>query len=570
MGPVQEANPMSRSRASFALALILLLGSALAVAAAGGPGAAPGKDIRVLVLSGQSNHDWKSTTPKLVGILQSGGRSEVDVCNTPGTLTARDLAPYDVLVSHWNAFGLDPAASAWPEETKRAYLDFVRRGKGHVVVHAGSASFADWPEYLELTLGTWKPGQSSHGPSHEFPVRMEDVRHPVTAGLAPFTTYDELWNAPGLADGAEVLASSYSAPDQGGTGRWEPSVLAGRYGQGRSLTILLGHDAAAMDNAGFQALLLRAVEWAATGRVAPAPAAAPAGPWRWEMEGSSLALVGPGGPLWRFRYGQALDHVYFHPLRTTSGKLMTWDRPPDHIWHHGLWFSWKYINRVNYWEVDPKTGHPAGRTSWSNVRVSFGRALEARITLDLDYRPVGAPSPVLTEKRTTVVSRPDAEGVYTIDWNCAFTAHADALLDRTPLPGQPGGGVSGGYAGLSLRLGRGLSDRQVMTSDGPVTVWTDDRYRARHVGLDYAGLIGGEPAGIAIVDHPSNPRSPTPWYVISSPGFSWFTPALLCHEPLALRAGDALVLRYRVFVHDGRWGAERLRREAARFAADKE
>jgi len=325
-----------------------------------------------------------------------------------------------------------------------------------------------------------------------------------------------------------------------------------------------------MDNAGFQALLLRAVEWAATGRVSPAPAAAPAGPWRWEMEASTLALVGPAGPLWRFRYGESLDHVYFHPLRTTGGQLMTWDRPPDHIWHHGLWFSWKYVNKVNYWEVDPKTGRPAGRTSWSNVHVSFGQANEARITMDLDYRPVGASAPVLTEKRTIVVSRPDAEGVYTIDWTCAFTAVADALLDRTPLPGQPGGGVSGGYAGLSLRLGQGLSDRQVMTSDGPATVWTDDRYRARHVGLDYSGLVNGAPAGIAIVDHPSNPRSPTPWYVISSPGFSWFTPALLCYEPLALRAGETLTLRYRVLVHDGRWDAERLRREAARFAADKE
>jgi len=211
---------MNRRVALFTLGLILLAGRSSPLPAAGDPGPAAGADIRVLVLSGQSNHDWKSTTPKLVEIMQSGGRLEVDVRNTPGTLTARDLAPYDVVVSNWNAFGLDPAASTWPAATRKAYLDFVRRGKGHVVVHAGSASFADWPDYLKLTLATWKLGQSSHGPNHEFPVRIEDVRHPVTAGFAPFTTFDELWNAPGLADGAEVLASSYSASDQGGTGRW--------------------------------------------------------------------------------------------------------------------------------------------------------------------------------------------------------------------------------------------------------------------------------------------------------------------------------------------------------------
>ncbi len=82
-----------------------------------------------------------------------------------------------------------------------------------------------------------------------------------------------------------MLASSYSAPDKGGTGRWEPAVLAGRFGKGRSLTILLGHDAEAMDNPGFQALLLRAVEWAATGRVSAGQARERSGPWRWEEAG---------------------------------------------------------------------------------------------------------------------------------------------------------------------------------------------------------------------------------------------------------------------------------------------
>ena len=49
--------------------------------------------------------------------------------------------------------------------------------------------------------------------------------------------------------------------------------MSGGFGRGRSLTILLGHDAEAMDNPGFQALFLRAVEWAATGRVEPRQAA---------------------------------------------------------------------------------------------------------------------------------------------------------------------------------------------------------------------------------------------------------------------------------------------------------
>ena len=294
------------------------------------------------------------------------------------------------------------------------------------------------------------------------------------------------------------------------------------------------------------------------------------GGWRWEKEtGSSLALVGPGGPLWQFHYAADGDHVYFHPLRTTDGRLLTWDSPPDHLWHHGLWFSWKYINKVNYWEIDPKTGHPAGRTSWTNVRVSTGNDLEARIEMDLDYRPVGEAAPVLTEKRTIEVSRPDAEGVYAIDWTSAFEAAADVVLDRTLPPWEPGGQFNGGYAGLSLRLAEGLLDREVMTSDGPAETWTNDRYRGRHIGLDYSGLVDGRPAGIAILDHAGNPRTPTPWYVIRSAPMSWFNPAVLCYEPLSLHPGDTFVLRYRVLVHADRWDAGRLKKEAARFSGDK-
>jgi type 1 glutamine amidotransferase len=524
--------------------------------------------IRVLILSGQNNHEWKATTPRLREILERGGRFKVDVAESPGLLTARSLEPYDVILSNWNSFGRGPEGEDWPDETKRAYVDFVRDGKGHAVVHAGGASFPGWKEYGVLTLGTWKNGQTSHGPRHEFPVRIDVPSHPITAGMKTFRIQDELWNRPGIADGAEVLASSYSAPDKEGTGRWEPAVLVGRFGKGRTFTLLLGHDAEAMDNAGFQALLRRGIEWAATGRVAEATGTGVNG-WRWEKEGNtSLALVGPAGPLWQFRYGAELDTPYFHPLRTTDGRTLTLDRPPDHLWHHGLWFSWKFINGVNYWELDPKTGRPAGRTTWQNVRVSSRENHTARMSLDLAYEPVGENVPVLTEKRTVEVTAPDKEGVYALDWTGIFTAVREALLDRTPLPGEPGGQVWGGYSGLSLRLARDLGERQVMTSDGQVPEMKDDRYRGRHVAMDYSGLIGGYAVGVAILDHPHNPRSPTPWYVIVSPEMSFFTPALLCYEPMLLRQGARITLRYRVFIHPGRWDAARLRTEHERFSRE--
>jgi len=547
---------VNRRAESAALAGILCLGLLLG----------PAKPVRVFLLSGRNNHDWKSTTPKLKAILEESGLFAVDVTEKPEQLTAQSLKPYDVILSNWNAFGQDPSALGWPAETRRAYLDFVRRGSGHVVVHAGSASFPDWEEYGRLTLATWKNGLTSHGPRHEFPVRIDNADHPVTAGMKPFKIFDELWNRPGLAAGAEVLASSYSAPDKEGTGQWEPAVLAGRFGKGRSITILLGHDAEAMDNPGFKALLKRSLEWAATGRVT-STAGTSARAWRWEKEdGSSLTLVGAAGPLWQFRYGADLDIPYFHPLNTTDGRTLTWDRPPDHLWHHGLWFSWKFINTVNYWEIDAKIGRPAGRTSWKDVRVIAERDGSAHIAMALAYKPAGEDLSVMTEKRTIEVSAPDAVGVYAVDWTGVFEAVREVVLDRTPLPGEPGGQVWGGYSGLSLRLAGSLAERQAMTSDGPVNNFVDDRYRGRHLAVDYSGLVDKKPAGVVILDHPRNPRTPTPWYVIRSAEMSFFTPAILCYERLTLQPGERIILRYRVLVHPGRWDAARLLEEYERFS----
>ena len=191
--------------------------------------------------------------------------------------------------------------------------------------------------------------------------------------------------------------------------------------------------------------------------------------------------------------------------------------------------------------------------------------LAARIALDLAYRPAGEHAPVLTEERTIEARPPDAEGTYSMDWTCAFRAVEDVVLDRTPIPGEPGGQGWGGYAGLSLRLAAAVDERRVVSSDGPVSEMHEDRYRGRHAAVDYSGLSDGRPVGIAVLDSPRNPRSPTPWYVIRSAEMSFFSPAVLGEEPMTLKAGGRLTLRYRVIVHPGRWDAARLGAEHAEY-----
>ena len=173
---------------------------------------------------------------------------------------------------------------------------------------------------------------------------------------------------------------------------------------------------------------------------------------------------------------------------------------------------------------------------------------------------------MLTEERTIESGPPDAEGTYSMDWTLAFRAVQKVVLDRTPIPGEPGGQGWGGYSGLSLRLAAALAERGVASSDGPIIEMPEDRHRGRHTAVDYSGLVDGEPEGIAVLDNPRNPGSPTPWYVIRSAEMSFFSPAVLCYGPITLEAGQRLTLRYRVIVHHGRWDSTRLNAEYAKYS----
>jgi type 1 glutamine amidotransferase len=551
----------------------------------GPPSAANAADqLRVLLLSGANNHDWRTTTPRLKEILENSGRFSVDVLEQTHQMTAEMLAASDVIVSDFNTFtsrNQPPRDDGWSEQTKSAYIDFVRGGKGHVAVHAGSSSFYDWPEYQELVISSFKVGQTDHGLRHTFPVRIDVDDHPITRGMKAFTTLDELWHNAPVQEGATVLASAFSSEESKGSGKFEPVAMVRPFGRGRSFTLLLGHDVKAMESGGFQALLARGTEWAASGEVTILPTGrlpkakdhAMPNTWEgllWKAGDDAIALMaGDDRVVWQFNYGGSASKPYFHPLALPGGPTLTWQSPPDHPWHHGLWFCWKLINGVNFWEEDPQTGRSDGSTEWSRVQIMTREDFSARIGMRLDYR-IGEEEPVLSEQRFVNVSPPDADGTYHLDWTMTFTALRDVLLDRTPLPEEPDGKVWGGYAGLSVRLAAGLADRQVVSGDGEVT-FKDDRFRGRARAVDYTGRLEGgeveqEVGGVAILDQPGNLNSPSPWYVIMSDPMSFFSPAVICYHPHSMKAGESMTLRYRVIVHRGRWDQARVLQEYAAFA----
>ena len=243
---------------------VLCLATALMLSAAAGLAGAESKSaLRVLLLTGQNNHNWKETTPALQKILTTSRRFTVEVTEHPEQCPPEALRTCDVVLSNWNELG---PVKSWPEPFRNALLEFVRNGGGFVVVHAGGTMFGDWLEFQKLIGATWGAG-TGHGARHAFEVKFTDVPHPITQGLVPFKITDELWHRMVAQPDKQILATAFSAPAKGGSGKDEPMVMVTQFGKGRGFNLVLGHDLQAIENPNFQTLLLRGTEWAATGRV---------------------------------------------------------------------------------------------------------------------------------------------------------------------------------------------------------------------------------------------------------------------------------------------------------------
>jgi type 1 glutamine amidotransferase len=537
---------------SLRLLLILLLAGVSA--GCNRPTGTGGPPLRLLLLSGSGNHEWQATTAFLKDMYERSGLFEVRVVLHPDSLDYHLLSRCDVLVNNRNIW--PEKACDWSEKAFSGLMRFVEAGGGFVTIHAAGAYCYDRPEFQRLSLATW--GDSTwHGEIGPHRVLIHHPDHPVTAGMAPFWTVDELWVDAGITEDAEVLCvANPDAPT--------PVVLAAMQGKGRLFCNLLGHDVRAMRNSGWQALTVRGTEWAARGAVStalpPALRAAQeedADRCTWVESDSSIALHQGGRVLWQFNHRGISGKPFFHPLALTDGTILSALHPADHPWHLGLWHSWKFINGVNYWEYKPEAPWDyAGETVVTLFSAATNPDFSAELNLEIDYRPEGGAT-LLREQRNIQISSPDADGEYFLDFDQHFEAIEETVLDRTPLPGEPEGKSWGGYAGLSMRFSQDLFDPRFINSDGSSSKAHGDTGPWKYYGLK---SIQGRPCGIAIFDHPGNPRHPARWFVEDSPAdpFYYFGPAPLFEAPIRLAPGQSLRFRYRVLVLPGEMSYDEL------------
>ena len=210
------------------------------------------------------------------------------------------MSSFKPVFSDYDLVVLDYNGDRWPAETDAAFLEYVRNGGGVIVYHAADNAFAGWEEFNKIiALGGWEgrdensgpyyylvngepildksPGPGgSHGEQREFTLTQRCSEHPIVKGLPAVWMHaqDEMYDSMrGPANIKELLYSGYAIKERGGSGKEEPLIFTVDYGDARIFHIMLGHcgptaeDNPAMQCAGFQTLLLRGAEWAATGKV---------------------------------------------------------------------------------------------------------------------------------------------------------------------------------------------------------------------------------------------------------------------------------------------------------------
>jgi len=519
--------------------------------------------IRVLILSGKNNHEWQKTTPMLSRIFKESNFFSINITGQPDTLSYKELKKYNLIISNWNS---------WPDNKMRMngnwendYLRFVNEGGGVLTFHAGASSFYDWEAYHRIGIGRWGK-DTRHGPATLGKVYGFDQKHPITKGISEFYIMDEIWENSDIYPGSRAIGSLSATDGKDGHPINTPSVFVSQIGKGRSFFTTLGHDERALLNSGLQILLLRAAQWCAGKEVT---VEVPSGMkkvknlgkdhFSWAQTDTSLTLSNHSETVWQYNFNNRFGKPYFHPI-SVNHSVLTCVSPPDHPWHLGLWYSWKYINGVNYWEYTDKfrtaeTGYKSeGITEIVEKEIKTNTDFSSEILMKIFYHPVNG-STVLSEERILSISCPFPDGSYLIDVEHLFKALTDnVILDRTPIIGESGGQSWGGYAGLSARF------NQDFTAPGIISL--GDSAKCKKCKWMYMGFnnLAGEKVGIAILTHPIFTTNSTSWYVISDQKipFYYYSPAILFDNKIVLKKGETLHLKYRIWMLSGIISKEKL------------
>jgi hypothetical protein len=259
--------------------------------------------------------------------------------------------------------------------------------------------------------------------------------------------------------------------------------------------------------------------------------------------------------------GPEVAKPFLWPLRAASGIYITrmWpmetvpeeaDATKDHRHQRGLWFAHAKVNDLDFWNIDPANQNP------------YNRPDRGKIVLD----KIG--KIITNDKQGSIAATfkwTNKEGDQLLTESRVMTFYADPTLRTfdldiilTAIKEVTFGDEKDGMLGIRLRPaiqeqgGTGvITNADGLTTEKPL--WGKPSN-----WCDYSGDLNGEKVGVAILDHPANPRHPVRWHArayglfAANPfGLAAFTNDKSQNGAVNLQPGQSLHYRYRIVIHPG-------------------
>lgn len=281
------------------------------------------------------------------------------------------------------------------------------------------------------------------------------------------------------------------------------------------------------------------------------------------------------GKLFTEYFFKDVPRPYCYPMIGPKGAPMTRNWPMkdvpgeehDHPHHKSFWFAHGEINGSDFWTdgKGTKTVHQ------KFTKVSSGQ--NEGIIQSSNQWTDKAGTVVCTDERTLrIYNRPDAERL--LDFEITLTAgNADVTFGDTK---------EGSFAlrlAETMRLkpnkeSTGNAGGHIVNSEG---VRDGDTWGKRAAWCDYYGPVEGRTVGVAIFDHPTNPRYPTWWHVRDYGLFAANPFGRHDFEKLpdktignmVLPAGKSVTFRYRIYMHEGDEKQGKVAEKYAEFSRSK-
>ena len=260
-----------------------------------------------------------------------------------------------------------------------------------------------------------------------------------------------------------------------------------------------------------------------------------------------------GKPFTDFYIGPQASKPYLHPLRNAAGTPMTRQYPMvadvageahDHPHHKGLWFAHGDVNGYNFWAgdnevpLDPKF-KGRGKIELERVgKISSGKG-SGSLTATFLWKASTGETLLVETRAMTFYSDPQ---VRRFDFDATLSPQEEVRFADTK---------EGMFA---IRVAPALT--KIVNSKN--RVGEKNTWGKRAEWADFSGTVDGAVQGIAVLDHPNNPRFPTYWHVrdygllaANIFGVHDFENDPSRDGSLTIRPGQPLRFRYRVIIHPG-------------------